>query len=64
MQDVAKNIRQAYFQTNDQEEPKKIMDICVSFNGTWMKRLFTCLYGVGGCKDIMTGVLIDFEVVS
>ena len=40
------------------------MDISVSFDGTWMKRGFTSLYGVGVVIEISTVLIVDFEVLS
>lgn len=36
----------------------------MSFDGTWHKRGFTSNYGIGVCIDILTGLVIDFEVLS
>ena len=44
------------------EEP--VLDIAVSYDGTWMKRGFTSLFGVGVAIDILTGLVVDFEVLS
>jgi hypothetical protein len=41
-----------------------VIDIAVSFDGTWMKRGFTSLYGVGVCIDMLTGLVVDFHVRS
>ena len=38
--------------------------IDVSFDGTWMKRGFTSHYGIGAVIDILTGYVIDFELLS
>ena len=38
--------------------------IDVSFDGTWHKRGFTSHYGVGVVIDVLTGYVIDFEVMS
>ena len=38
--------------------------ICVSYDGTWMKRGFTSQYGVGVAIDILTCLVIDYEVMS
>ena len=40
------------------------LDISVSFDGTWQKRGFTSLYGVGVVIEVTTGLVIDFEVLS
>ena len=36
----------------------------VSFDGTWQKRGFTSLYGVGMRTDVLTGLIIDYHVLS
>ena len=38
--------------------------IDVSFDGTWHKRGFTSHYGVGVTIDVLTGYVINFEVMS
>lgn len=43
---------------------ENILDVSVSFDGTWQKRGFTSLYGVGVCIEVMTGLIIDFHVLS
>ena len=63
-------VRKAYADTdpdlreaiNRGENP--IIDISVSFNGTWQKRGFTSLYGVGICVDVLTGHVVDDAVLS
>ena len=66
----AEAVREAYAETdpdlceaiNRGENP--ITDIRVSFDGTWQKRGFTPLYGVGICTDILTGYVVDYAVLS
>lgn len=41
-----------------------IIDIGVSFDGTWHKRGHSSLYGIGSVIDILTGLVIDFTVMS
>lgn len=38
--------------------------IDVTFDGTWHKRGFTSMYGVAVVIDILTGYIIDYEVVK
>ena len=40
------------------------VDVVVSFDGTWHKRGFTSNYGVGIVIDVMSGLVLDFEVLS
>lgn len=46
------------------DEMEKIINISVSFDGSWQKRGFTSKNGVGCCIDVVTGLVIDFEVLS
>ncbi|KAL2085777.1 hypothetical protein ACEWY4_019097 [Coilia grayii] len=46
------------------EDKNAIINISVSFDGTWQKRGFTSHYGIGVCIDILTGLVVDFEVLS
>jgi hypothetical protein len=41
-----------------------IIDIGVSYDGSWQKRGHTSLYAIGCVIDIITGLVIDFEVIS
>ncbi|XP_076456280.1 uncharacterized protein LOC143290587 [Babylonia areolata] len=70
LDDAATAIRQAYAEVDpdlqdalDRGEDPNI-NIVVSYDGTWMKRGFTSLYGVGICIDVLTGLVIDFVVLS
>ena len=70
LQRSATLIRQAYADTDPDlkdaldrgEEP--VINISVSFDGTWQKRGFTSLYGVGVCTDVLTGLVIDHHTMS
>ena len=63
LQLASQKIRQAYLATHGEEGEPDVLDICVSYDGTWMKR-FTSQYGVGVAIDILTGLVIDYEVLS
>lgn len=41
-----------------------IIDIGVSFDGSWQKRGYSSMYCIGCVIDIYTGLIVDFEVVS
>ncbi|XP_055874806.1 uncharacterized protein LOC129924445 [Biomphalaria glabrata] len=41
-----------------------ILDIAVSFDGTWMTRGHKSMIGVSCVIDVLTGYVIDFEVLS
>ena len=53
-------VREAY-QHNDVNTP---LDIAVSFDGTWLTRGHSSLIGVGCVVEVITGLTLDFHVVS
>ncbi|GFY00231.1 uncharacterized protein TNCV_4664831 [Trichonephila clavipes] len=58
--DVRKNVRDAYGSKND----KDIVDIGVSYDGSWLTRGHTSNIGVGCVIDLLTDFVIDYEVMS
>lgn len=54
-------VRKCYGHFNDE---KQVLDITVSYDGTWQKRGFTSKYGIGYCIEVLTGLVIDFEILS
>lgn len=57
-------MRSAYIEKDSSLANKKIIDIESSYDGTWHKRGHTSMYGVGIAIDILTGLVVDFEVLS
>lgn len=41
-----------------------IIDITVSYDGTWQKRGHTSQYGIGIVIDVLTGLVVDYEILS
>ena len=41
-----------------------VVDVTVSFDGTWHKLGPTSNYGVGIVTDVMTGLVLDYEMLS
>ena len=41
-----------------------IIDISVTYDGSWQKRGFTSLYGVGTVIDLETGLIIYYKAFS
>ncbi|KAF8773823.1 hypothetical protein HNY73_016446 [Argiope bruennichi] len=41
-----------------------VIDITVSYDWTWQKRGHSSLYGIGIIVDILTGLIIDYEIIS
>ncbi|XDV25581.1 hypothetical protein PO909_029478 [Leuciscus waleckii] len=70
LQRTRDQIRQAYTDIDPdvaeivREDEDAMINISVSFDGTWQKRGFTSHYGIGVCIDILTGLVVDFEVLS
>ncbi|GFW35468.1 uncharacterized protein TNCV_3070961 [Trichonephila clavipes] len=58
--DVRKNVREAYGSKND----KDFDDIGVSYDGSWLPRAHTSNIGVGCVIHLLTGFVIDYEVMS
>lgn len=44
--------------------PETLMDIAVSYDGSWLTRGHTSLIGVGCVIDILTGLVLDVHVMS
>ncbi|GFU57193.1 uncharacterized protein TNCV_2212441 [Trichonephila clavipes] len=49
---------------NVYENGAEIADLSVSFDGTWLTRGHTSLIDVGCVIDMLTGYVVDFEVMS
>ena len=70
MKNAATQIRSAYATLDEDLQQQiaggetPIINIGVTYDGTWQKRGFSSLYGVGICIDIMTGLVIDYELMS
>ena len=69
LQNAAVQIRSAYISLDEglQEQVSQgetpVINIGVTYDGTWQKRGFSSLYGVGVCMDIITGLVIDHELM-
>ena len=57
-------VRKAHIDSDPTLENNEVLDIAVSYNGTWHKRGHSSLYGLGLVIDILTGLVIDFELLS
>ena len=54
----------AYKEIDEHPDENGILTIAVSFDGSWQKRGFTSHNGIGAVIDLLTGLPIDFEVLS
>ena len=64
MQEAAYELRKKIMEENPEMSEESIMDITVSFDGTWSKRGFTANFGVGFVIAAETGKVIDFVTLS
>ncbi|GBN26354.1 hypothetical protein AVEN_233389-1 [Araneus ventricosus] len=55
-------VRGKYIDCNSSLKNGEVIDVCVSYDGTWQKRGHTSLHGIGIVIDILTGLIIDFDV--
>ncbi|GFV29195.1 uncharacterized protein TNCV_4602271 [Trichonephila clavipes] len=58
------HVRQTNLYSHPDLGRNNIIDITVSYHGTWHKRGHTSLYGIGIVIDIITSLVVDFEVLS
>lgn len=58
--DVREAVKKEYGATDNRE----IVDIGVSYDGTWLTRGHTSNVGIGCVIDLLTGFVIDYEVMS
>ena len=63
-QTTRKILREAYAQIGVTEDKNGILDIAVSYDGTWQKRGHTSHNGAACTIDLLTGLPIDIEVLS
>lgn len=57
-------IKERYNAEKPENVRKDCIDLCVSFDGTWHKRGHTSLYGIGVVIDMLTGLVVDYEILS
>ena len=63
-QETTKEIFKAYSAVGVQPDDQGILDIAVSYDGAWQRRGFSSHNGVGSVIDLLTGLPVDFEVLS
>ena len=54
----------AYSALGVQPDDQGILDIAVSYDGAWQRHGFSSHNGVGLVIDLLTGLPLDFEVLS
>ncbi|GFX15201.1 uncharacterized protein TNCV_2709061 [Trichonephila clavipes] len=63
---VARNIvTKPHLDLNNEEKKEiEVLDITVSFDGSWQERGYKSLYGIGVVNDLLTGLVRDYEILS
>ncbi|GFV75930.1 uncharacterized protein TNCV_1455271 [Trichonephila clavipes] len=56
--------REAHVKVDASLKNQEIIDVSVSYEGTWQKRGHTSNLGLGIIIDILSGLVLDFEVLS
>jgi hypothetical protein len=59
-----KIVQQVHRSLNPDLQSEKVIDILSSYDGSWHKRGFTSLFGFGCVIDVLTGLVVDYEVLS
>ena len=49
---------------NPSIQPDDIIDIAVTFDGSWQKRGHSSHYGLGAVIELETGLVLDYEAYS
>ncbi|XP_033110944.1 uncharacterized protein LOC117112009 [Anneissia japonica] len=61
---AAQHVRSVYEVKFPELKDQRIIDVAVTYDGTWHRRGRTSHYGVSVVIDLMTGLAIDFELLS
>ena len=64
LQDAVKIVRQEYMTLDPTLGDNDIINITVTFDGSWQKRGHKSLFGVASVIDVHTGLVLDFHVMS
>ena len=60
----AQIVRKVYKDLDPSIDESGVIDLTVSFDGSWMTRGHKSLYGIGCIVEVVTGLVIDFAVLS
>ena len=60
----AQILRKVYKDLDQFIDESGVIDLNVSFDGSWMTRGHKSLYGIGCVVEVVTGLVIDFAVLS
>ena len=62
--DAAKVVRRVYQESDPSLDDDSVIDLTVTFDGSWMTRGHTSMYGIGCVIEVHTGLVLDLAVVS
>lgn len=57
-------IRKVYKELGPSINESGVIDITVSYDDTWMTRGYKSIYGVGCVVEVITGLVLDFGILS
>ena len=60
----AEIVRKVHHDLDPSIDASGVIDLTVSFDGSWMKRGHSSPYGIGCVIEVLTGLIIDFTVLS
>ena len=60
----AQIVRHVYKKLDPSIDESGVMDLMVSFDGSWMNRGHSSLYGIRCVVEMVTGLVIDFTILS
>ena len=64
MCESAQIVRRVYKELDPSIDESGVMDLMVSFDGSWMTRGHRSMYGIGCVVEVVTGLVIDFTILS
>ena len=64
LDDAATTVRHVYHEINPSLHEDAVIDLVVSFDGSWMTRGHKSAYGIGCVIDTVTGLCVDLAVFS
>ena len=63
LDDAARVVRRVYCERDPSLPADGVIDLTVSYDGSWMTRGNRSLYGIGCVIDVVTGLVLDFAVL-
>ncbi|KAE8742066.1 hypothetical protein FOCC_FOCC012393 [Frankliniella occidentalis] len=63
LQKSRETVRNHYIERDPSLADQEVIDIDVSFDGSWHRRGFSSLYGIAAVIDIATGLIVDYMCI-